>query len=72
MVDCETETLTEAEVKRELRHAGARRPRRSAGIACPAPEVYVVPDGMVDIALRELGARLVIDDSPPSQVRSAA
>jgi hypothetical protein len=72
MVDCETETLIEAEVKRELRRVGARRRRRSAGIAYPAPEVYVVPDGMVDIALRELGARLVIDDSPPSQVRSAA
>jgi hypothetical protein len=40
--------------------------------AAHSPEVYVVPDGMVDIALRELDARLVIDDSEPSAYRSAA
>jgi hypothetical protein len=71
MVDCEIETLIEAEVKRRPRRVGARRRWRSAGVGRPAPEVYVVPDGMVDIALRELGARLVIDDTEPSLVRSA-
>ena len=72
MVDCESETLIEAEVKRGSCRVGARRHRRSAGAGRPVPEVYVVPDGMVDIALRELGARLVVDDCEPSQVRSAA
>ena len=43
-----------------------------SAVAAHSPEVYVVPDGMVDVALRELDARLVIDDSEPSEYRSAA
>jgi hypothetical protein len=46
--------------------------RSQSGVAAHSPEVFVVPDGMVDVALRELDARLVIDDSEPSEYRSAA
>jgi len=72
MVDCVMETLIEAEARRKPWRDGARQGRRSARLARPVPEVYVVPDGMVDVALRELGARLVFEDSDPSQIRPAA
>ena len=72
MVDCVMETLIETEARRKPWRDGARRRRRSARLARPGSEVYVVPDGMVDVALRDLGARLVIDDSDPSQIRPAA
>jgi hypothetical protein len=72
MVDCEMDTLIEAETGRERRRATPRRKRRTARVVRSVSEVYVVPDGMVDVALRELGARLVTDDSEPSQLRPAA
>jgi hypothetical protein len=56
--EAEAAPVTRAGISRR-RKAGrvlrARLPRR-------AGEVYIEPDGMVDVALRELGARLVVDD----------
>lgn len=72
MADCEIDTLIRADTKPDPCRSGARRRRRPAGLRRRVPEVYVVPDGMVDIALRELGAQLVVDDSEPSRFRAAA
>lgn len=72
MADCEIDTRIRADIKPETHRSGARCRRRSAGVRLRVPEVYVVPDGMVDIALRELGAQLVVDDTEPSHFRAAA
>ncbi|MCJ7513499.1 MAG: hypothetical protein MUO23_11080 [Anaerolineales bacterium] len=66
------DTLVKVEARPiRRRWVGRRHGSRPEAGPGSVGEVYVEPDGMVDVALRELGARLAVDDPDSPESHSA-